>query len=187
MHQELPDRMADGYVQAHLAGIAIELIESTASCDPKAVIPVFKCRSDVIVAQAPWVVRVVLVYGRFPCDRVQPEETGAGSEPHLAVAVLIDVEHNHVADVKVRRAEVIVSEGFISRIKPVERLVRPDPQETRAVLEQGVDVVPAKAVGAGRVMREYFEPVTIVAVEPILRAEPDKARVVLSHLLNACL
>lgn len=59
--------------------------------------------------------------------------------------VLTDVKHDHIADIKVRRPQAVVRKGLSSRVKPIERLVRANPQEARAVLEQGVDVIPHTA------------------------------------------
>lgn len=77
-------------------------------------------------------------------------------------------------------------EGLPCRIIPVETVLGADPQSA-AVRTQRRDVVVTQAGRLGRIGAKHPEGVTVIAVEPILRAHPDESLGVLGQALGGTL
>ena len=69
----------------------------------------------------------------------------------------------------------------------IEELAGSDPECALAIFEQGADEDSAEAVRISWVVNEHSEAVAVLLVEPILRAKPDEALIVLNNLSNPCL
>src|SRR6266851_1897574 len=78
-----------------------------------------------------------------------------------------------------------MGEGLGTRIKTVKRPIASDPQHAGPVFEQRINVGSGEAVHSTRFVHEYLEFVAVVAVETVLRTEPDETAIVLDNLRNA--
>src|SRR5258708_17217812 len=83
------------------------------------------------------------------------------------------------------RFDSIMSESLGSQIKPVQDPIASDPQHAGAILEQRIDEGAGQTVHPTSFVNKHFEFVTVVAVEAVLGAEPNKTSIVLENLRNA--
>jgi hypothetical protein len=113
--------------------------------------------------------------------RVKSKQPTPCCQPKHAGPILTDF-----ADIvpNFTRVDSIVSEGFVNTVEPIQKLIATDPQGSRTIFEQGMDVNTAQAVLAGRIMCEHFEFIAVVSVETILSPEPDESLIVLYDLSN---
>ena len=66
-------------------------------------------------------------------------------------------------------------------------MITADPERAIAILEEGANEHAAEAVRISWIVNEHFEVVAVVPVQPILRAKPHEALIVLHNLSNLCL
>jgi len=92
---------------------------------------------------------------------------------------LADVNYGHRTVFDVRRGQRIARKGFRHGIEAVEELIGSDPDETRAVLEQGMNVHAAETVRILSIMMKHLARIAIKPVQAILRTEPNESLVIL--------
>jgi hypothetical protein len=120
----------------------------------------------------PWVQAVEPVLGR------QPQKTTA------VLAYMLDEKRDAVRS---KTADGMVCKSFSHGIEAVQGLIGANPERTRPILEQGIDINATQTLFVSRFMLEHFEFVAIVAVQAVLGREPQKPLIVLHYLGNACL
>src|SRR5271167_2050083 len=77
-----------------------------------------------------------------------------------------------------------MGEGLGTRVKTVQHPIASDPQHAGAVFEQRIDIGSRQTVHSTRLVHKYLEFVTVVAIDTVLRAEPDEAAIILDDLRN---
>jgi hypothetical protein len=75
---------------------------------------------------------------------------------------------------------------LVRSIELIEKVIASDPERAIPILEEGINLSPAEAIGFSWIVNEQFDVVTVVPVQPKLRAKPDEALNVLYDLVNFC-
>jgi hypothetical protein len=103
------------------------------------------------------------------CRGVEPEETTVGGQPKLAGTVLADVNYGYRTVFDVRRGQRMARKGFRHGIEAVEELIGSDSDETRAVLEQCMNVHAAETARILSIMMKHLARIAIKPAQAILR------------------
>jgi hypothetical protein len=105
----------------------------------------------------------------------------------MTVPIFTDMSYGAARARSTRGFESIVHELFGDGIVAVDRVSASDPQAPGSVLEQCIDVHVAKALGIRRIILENAESITVVAIQPVLCAEPEEPAIVLDNVRHSLL
>ena len=78
----------------------------------------------------------------------------------------------------------VLRKGLGLGVEFIDKLIAADPQSAVAVLEEGANVDAPETDGISRIVSEDFEGIAVVSVQPILRAKPHEALIVLYDLAH---
>jgi hypothetical protein len=96
--------------------------------------------------------------------------------------VLADVGDGDCFAFRIPGIDEVVSECLGNWIEFIQELIASNPQRAGTVFEQGRNVYPAQTVRPSGLVLKHFELVSVVPVQPVLRAKPQEAPVVLDNL-----
>src|ERR1700723_2178772 len=106
-------------------------------------------------------------------------------QPQNPVSILAHVHDGCTRATRIRRLDAEVREGFGYRIKLIEKLIAPNPEDSVTVLEKRANKDSAQAVAASGLTGKNFKLVAVITVETVLRAEPHESLVVLGNRRDA--
>src|SRR5579863_3105511 len=174
-------------VQGDLPRIPIERIQSFMGPNPERSFPVFARCSDLVATQAKGVVGIMTIAANPSGRGFESVEALPGSKPQNAHVVLADGGDGNGFALRGRGVDAVVSKCLGDRVKLIQKVITPDPEGARTILEQRVDVDPAQTIGNPRLVLKHFELVAIVPVQPILRTKPHESPIILHDLPYHCL
>src|SRR5208282_6750995 len=120
-------------------------------------------------------------------NRIQPIQSVARGEPQHAVPVLSDVLHVSSQASGIVGIGAVVEKPSSNGIEAVQFLIDGDPQRAGAVLQQRVNEDSANTVGVAGFGLVGLKAIAVEAVQPVVRAEPQEALIVLQDVVHAAL
>jgi hypothetical protein len=95
---------------------------------------------------------------------------------------LADVADSYRESVSIRLDKRIVREYLGYRIQTIQKLVGRNPDKSRSVLKQGVNVYSAETFRPQRVMKKHLAVVAVETVQSVLGTKPDEPVVILHNI-----
>src|SRR5581483_12037973 len=108
-------------------------------------------------------------------------------QPQTSFMVLADMPDLTAQTHRCRRLEWIMDEALSHRIVAIDRVVAPHPHSAGMIHEQRRHDDVAKALGLVPLVLEHAKPITVVAIEAVLCAEPEKSAIILNDMRHSLL
>ncbi|KFB69800.1 MAG: hypothetical protein CAPSK01_000513 [Candidatus Accumulibacter vicinus] len=171
-------------------GLAVEPVQSAFCAYPEHAVLVDEQGASLVGADTAGIIRVVLEASEFPGFSVETVQATAGRY-HPQGSVLRVFESS--PDFVVAQAAwvfgivLVTGEALGFAVEPVQAIVGADPKRPLGIFVNGMNQISAQAVGILRIRFEHLERISIVAVEAIPGADPQKALTVLKKRFHRAL
>jgi len=171
-----------------LSGRRIQLVQAAIRPHPQFSLMVFEQRLNVVAADRRSVVGIVKEFHKSVSREVQPIETVVRRNPNVPAAIFKQLP-GAVAREAVGITGVCVprGEGFRLAIEPVQSVLGADPQLAASIFNDITDGILAQAARIAGPMLEDDKPVTVIAGQTVVAAEPEKSATVLTDGLHRIL
>src|SRR5580658_10236497 len=174
-------------MEQNFARSTVELVQPIGGSHPEVAISILTTPRDVVGTQTQGIIGRMPIMGNLPRVWVEFVQSGAGCQPEQATAVLRNMNDCAPEIGQFVSFDLVMGEGLGTRVETVQHPIASDPQHAGAVFEQRINVSPGQAVHSTRLVHKYLEFVTVVAVDTVLRAEPDETAIVLDNLRDTSL
>src|ERR1700733_4234661 len=151
-----------------------ELSASVLSGGPY-IIPCYRCRIL-------WIVRIS---SGSTADRVKSVEPPGCRQPKHSGAILAELRDRSGQAAWRLGHDVVMGKSVVDRIVFIERLITADPQCPGVVHKETANIDTSQTFGTTWFVLECFGSIAIVAIQSVLRTEPQEAKAVLHYRRNS--
>src|ERR1700722_3046595 len=161
------------------SGRAIKRVQAAIVCNPELsgsvlpgglyVVPRDSCRIF-------WIMRIS---SGLTAHRVKSVEPPGCRQPEHSGAIFAKLRDRSGQTPWRLRHDVVMGESVVDRIVFIERLITADPQCPGVVYKEAANIDASQTIGTTWFVLECFGSVAIVAIQSILRTEPQEAKTVL--------
>src|SRR3984957_12290907 len=169
------------------SGLAIERFQAATVCHPELSSPVLSGELYVVPRDTCRIFWIVPISSGSTAHRVKSVEPPGCRQPEHSRAILAKLRDRSWQTPSILRHDVVMGEGVVGRIVFIERLITADPQCPRVVHEETANIDASQTIGTARFVLERFRSIAIVAIQSILRAEPQEAKTVLDYRRDSSL